>query len=210
MVEWNQILCKRGYSIEEPDDAVVNFAALLRKKSKEMRILDLGCGGGRHQIYMARQGFETHGIDISKTGLKLTKDRLEKQRLAGHMVKCDMHFLPYVDFCFDAVVCFQTIYHQGLSGIQGTVSEVHRILRKEGLILVNFLSNRTYSYAIGAEVEGGTFVREEGAEKGVLHHFSDKEEIEQLFKRFKIVSLRLHEKEVEGALQSRWILIAKT
>ncbi len=42
-----------------------------------MRILDLGCDAGRHLIYMAKQGFEAHGIDISETGLNLTKKGLK-------------------------------------------------------------------------------------------------------------------------------------
>jgi len=81
-------------------------------------------------------------------------------------------------------------------------------LKKEGLILINFLSKRTYSYAKGMEVEENTFITLEGTEKGVLHHFTDKEEIQNLFKKFRIVDLKLSEKIVEGKRQSRWILIA--
>jgi predicted DNA repair protein MutK len=58
------------------------------------------------------------------------------------------------------------------------------------------------------EIEKDTFAEQEGIEKGVLHHFTDEEEINSLFKNFKIVSLELSEKEVEGKLRSRWILTA--
>lgn len=208
MTEWNKILREEWYSREEPDEIVIDFAKLLKKEKRGMRVLDLGCGAGRHQVFMAKQGFEAHGTDISETGLKLTKQRLERQNLEVYLVKCDMKALPYVNSCFDAVINLHAIYHQKLEGIQETISEIHKILRKRGLLLINFLSKRTYSYRKGTEVEEDTFIEQEGIEKRVLHHFTDKEEIEHLFKGFKIVNLELSEKKVEGRLRSRWILTA--
>ncbi|MEM3699258.1 MAG: hypothetical protein QXL57_00080 [Candidatus Bathyarchaeia archaeon] len=57
-------------------------------------------------------------------------------------------------------------------------------------------------------MEEDTFIHKEGAERGVLHHFSDEEEIRHLFKDFHIVKMELWEREVEGKLSSRWILTA--
>jgi ubiquinone/menaquinone biosynthesis C-methylase UbiE len=207
MAEWDQILHEEWFSREEPDEIVVSFAKLL-KKNKKSRILDLGCGAGRHHVYMAKQGFEVHGVDISKVGLNLTKKRLKRHRLAGHLIKSDMKMLPYTNSCFDAVICLHTIYHQKLEEIQETISEVQRILRKKGLVLLNFLSKRTYSYGKGMKIEENTFVEQESVEKGVLHYFADKEEVEHLLGNFKIVNLELSEKEVEGKLRSRWIVTA--
>jgi tRNA (uracil-5-)-methyltransferase TRM9 len=206
--EWNQILHEKWFSREEPDEVVVDFVDLLRRKKTRMRVLDLGCGAGRHQVYMAMQGFEAHGVDISETGLSMTKERLKRQKLDAYLVKCDLKMLPYISACFDAVISLHTIYHQRLEGIQETVSEIHRVLRKKGLVLINFLSKRTFSYRKGERVEEGTFVELEGVEKGVLHHFTDKEELEWLFRNFKILGLELTEKEIEGKLRSRWILSA--
>lgn len=133
------------YGQEEPDEAVVNFAALLKKKDEKVRVLDLGCGEGRHQIFMAKQGFEVHGADFSGTGLKLTKERLKRQKLDVYLVKFDMKMLPYTASCFSAIICLHTIYHQRLEGIKETISEIHRVLSIKGLLLINFLSKRTYS-----------------------------------------------------------------
>ena len=208
MSEWDRILREEWYSREEPDEIIVNFANLLKKKNKKLRILDLGCGAGRHQIYMAKQGFETHGTDISETGLCTTKERLRRERLKVFLVKCDMKKLPYRNSCFDAVICLHAVYHQSLGGIQETLSETHRILRKKGLLLINFLSKRTHNYGKGTEVEENTFIEEEGVEKGVMHYFIGKDGIECLFENFEIVKLELSEKEIEGKLRSQWIIIA--
>jgi ubiquinone/menaquinone biosynthesis C-methylase UbiE len=208
MSEWNQILREEWYSREEPDEIVVSFANLLKNKDKKLRVLDLGCGAGRHQIYMAKQGFEAHGTDISEIGLCKTKERLKRQRFEVFLVKCDIKMLPYRDSCFDAVICLHTIYHQNLKEIRQTTSEIRRILSKKGLALISFLSKRTYSYGKGKKVEENTFIEEGGVEKGVLHYFAGKDEIERLFENFEIANLELSEKEVEGKVRSRWIITA--
>ncbi|MCL6578113.1 MAG: class I SAM-dependent methyltransferase [Candidatus Bathyarchaeota archaeon] len=209
MTEWNKILREEWYSQEEPDEIVVDFVKSLKNKRQGTRVLDLGCGAGRHQVFLSKHGFEAHGVDISETGLILTKEKLRKQNLEIYLVKCDMRNLPYVGSCFDVVVCLHTIYHQRLREIQKTISEIQRILREEGFLLVNFLSKRTYSYGKGMKIEEDTFVEHVGVEAGVFHHFSDEQEIKRLFKEFNVLDLQLIEKEVEGKLRSRWIVVAK-
>ena len=211
MAEWNQILNGKWYSQEEPDEMVVNFAELIggkNRKKARLQVLDVGCGAGRHLVYMACHRFAASGIDISGKGLSLTKERLKKRNLEAFIVKSDMKELPFINSCFDAVLCLHTIYHQRYEEIRETVSEITRLLRKKGYVFINFLSKRTYSFGKGVRVEDDTFIEQEGVEKGVLHHFTGKEEIERLFRDFEILDLSLKEKKVEGKLQSRWTLVA--
>ena len=209
MTEWNKILLEKWYSQEEPDELVVSFVTLLKEKNKKACILDLGFGAGRNLMYVANQGFEAHGVEMSETGLKVTKERLRKRNLEAHILKGDMYLLPYIDSCFDIVMCLFTIYHQNLKGIRTTISEVHRILRKDGILLVNFQSKRSHMYGKGVKVENDTFIRQNGPEKGVIHHFADKEEIARLLKDFKNVNIELHEqKSPDGYLQSRLMVTA--
>jgi ubiquinone/menaquinone biosynthesis C-methylase UbiE len=207
MSEWNEIIREKVYSPEEPDEHVMHFAGQLRRK-RALRVLDLDCGAGRHMIYMAKQGFQTFGVDLSGTGLKMAKKRLGKKELRASLVRCDMKMLPFVGLCFGAVICTRAIYHQKIAGIQDTISEIHRTLRKNGLLLMDFLSKRTYSYGRGMGVEADTFVEQKGFEKGVVHHFTDEEELKLLFRDFKIINMEMRERVVEGKLRSRWIVTA--
>ena len=207
MMEWDKILGEKSYSKEEPEDIVVEFVSLL--KNKKSKILDLGCGAGRHLIYVEECGFEGYGADISRTGLNITKNRLRQRKLDCNLIRCHMNFLPYDKCSFDAVICINTLYHQKLEGMKRTIFEIYRILKSEGFLLTNFLTKRTYSYGKGKKVEENTFIRDEGVESGVLHHFIDKKEVEQLFKNFANYTLRLIEKEINGKLSSRYVLIAK-
>jgi ubiquinone/menaquinone biosynthesis C-methylase UbiE len=201
-------LREEWYSREEPEGIIVDFVSRLKGTTKKLRVLDIGCGAGRHVVFMASQGFEVHGIDVSEVGLNATTTRLKRRELKGYLVKCDMKRLPYADSCFDGVVSLHTVYHQRLIEIQETILEISRVLRKKGRLLINFLSKRTFSYGKGLEVEENTFMEQEGLEKGVFHHFVDRKEVERLFKRFKILDLRISEEMVEGKLRSRWVLIA--
>jgi len=208
MVEWNQILLDEKYSPEQPDELIVDFFDLLRKV-KERRVIDLGCGAGRHVVYMAEHGFETHGLDISGTGLKLTKERLRERNLEAHLVKCDMESLPYINSCFNTIISLNTIYHQKLKGIQETIKEIHRVLKQKGQVLTNFHSKRSSKYGKGARIEENTFAQRNGLEKGILHHFVDEKELEWLFKNFRIVNKKLIEQKSNGYLRSLWIIVAE-
>ena len=38
--------------------------------NKQTRILDIGCGTGRHSIELTKRGYQVTGIDLSKSMLK--------------------------------------------------------------------------------------------------------------------------------------------
>ncbi|MEM3770437.1 MAG: class I SAM-dependent methyltransferase [Candidatus Bathyarchaeia archaeon] len=208
MTEWNHILRRPEYAPEEPDELIINITKSLRKR-KALKVLDLGCGAGRHVVYMAMQFFEAYGADISETGLKKTRERLRANGLNAFLVKCDMKLPPFIDSCFDVVICLNTIYHQRFKEMQQTIGEIHRILKSRGLFMVNFHSKRSHRYGSGIKVEENTFMDKNGPEKGVLHHFVDEDELKQLFRNFRIIERRLNEQVVKGYLRSLWEILAE-
>ena len=40
-----------------------------------MKLLDVGCGPGRHSHYLAELGIEVHGIDISQAFIDIANER---------------------------------------------------------------------------------------------------------------------------------------
>jgi len=42
----------------------------------QARVLDLGCGVGRHLVYLSSQGFEMHGLDLSPAGVERCQKEL--------------------------------------------------------------------------------------------------------------------------------------
>ena len=206
-MKWNEILKRKDYISEEPDKLVVQFTRFLRNKHAR-HVLDLGCGAGRHVIYLTKQGFETHGIDISEAGLKQAKNRLKTEKLNATLIRCDMKTLPYISHCFDAIISLYTIYHNTKEGIKTTITETHRTLKQNGTILLNFQSKRSSKYGKGTKIEEDTFIQENGPEKGIIHHFVDETEIHELLENFKILELQSEEHEIRGYIRSRWTVLA--
>ena len=204
---WDQILPRREYSPEEPDEFVASSIKSLKRRQVS-KALDLGCGAGRHLAYMARQGVQVCGIDLSLTGIDMARRKLKEQGLEALLVKCDMNALPFINSLFDAVICTRTVYHQALKEIRETIIEIHRVSTTKALVAIDFLSKRTYSYGSGVEVEHNTFIEQDGPEKGVLHHFTDEKELKELFEAFRTVNIKLQEREVKGKLRSRWTVTA--
>ena len=41
----------------------------------------MGCGTGRHTLYLAKQGFQVYGVDIAEEGIKIAKQWLKENNL---------------------------------------------------------------------------------------------------------------------------------
>jgi len=63
------------------------------KKSK--KILDVGCGTGRHSIELTKRGYNVTGVDLSASQLKSAKEKAKKLNLKIDFKKCDARKLPF-------------------------------------------------------------------------------------------------------------------
>jgi SAM-dependent methyltransferase len=68
------------------------------------RVLDVGCGPGRHALALARGGIDVVGVDLSEDFIALARDAAEADGLAARFEVGDVRELVY-DGEFDAVVC---------------------------------------------------------------------------------------------------------
>lgn len=97
---------------------------------KKNKILDVACGGGYYGAIFIESGNEVHGIEISKT---LVQKSLEKKIKA---IQADVEEpFPYPDKTFDKVLTIDILEHLFFPG--STLQEVHRVLKKNGEIIVN-------------------------------------------------------------------------
>ena len=71
--------------------------------NKTARILDVGCGTGRHSIELARRGYRVVGIDLSESQLKRAKEKASEQDLRIEFLKHDARDLPFLNE-FDLVI----------------------------------------------------------------------------------------------------------
>lgn len=104
MQQWNKIFKKHGKVFFEHYDEMPKIVKIFKKHNVE-KILDLGCGSGRHTVYLAKKGFKVYGFDISTEGIKLTKNWLKENNLKANLKIGSIYKkLPYKDNFFDAVI----------------------------------------------------------------------------------------------------------
>ena len=94
---WEEIYQKEGEIFSKPLPKIMKFSKLFNKQ-RYNKILDLGCGTGRHSIYLAQQGFDIYAMDISKTGIEILKKNAKTKKLLNIQYKIhDMNKIPYKD-----------------------------------------------------------------------------------------------------------------
>jgi len=151
-------------------DAIPNL-----KKENVKKVLDLGCGAGRHSVQLANSGFEVMGIDNSKSALKMANPWIHREKLGSvAFVRATMTNIPLKDCCLDAVISVSVIHHAFKKDIETTVNEIHRTLRENGKLLANLPSVKDSRYGKGQRLERNTYWILESYEKnrfGELHHF---------------------------------------
>ncbi len=64
---------------------------------KSLRILDIGCGTGRHAIELTRRGYRVVGIDLSEAQLTRAREKAAQASLSIEFRRLDARELPYND-----------------------------------------------------------------------------------------------------------------
>jgi SAM-dependent methyltransferase len=187
---WNEIFEKRGRVFADPHEEMPRVVRTL-KKSGGKTVLDLGCGTGRHIIYLAELGFAVYGLDSSPEGIEASRQWLFNKKLVADLRVHDMtDRLPFDDGFFDAVVSVQVIHHAELATIRHVVREVTRVLKPGGFVFVTVpkIKNQARTFE---QIEENTFVPLDGPEKGLPHHYFTAPELREIFSAFDIRDIRV-------------------
>lgn len=118
----------------------VNYARLGLRPGD--RLLDLGCGAGRHAFEALRRGATVVAFDHDEAELKdvasMTSAMAGEGQIgpggSGHCVRGDATRLPYPDGAFDRVIAAEVLEH--LPDDQAAIGELARVLRPGGTIAV--------------------------------------------------------------------------
>jgi ubiquinone/menaquinone biosynthesis C-methylase UbiE len=130
-----------------PNEAVIRFLAanyfsLPSEQRKITRILDLGCGSGSNLMVVNEEGFDSHGIDGSLTGLTLAKQamsRIEKcETNETRLTNGNFSFLPYRTNTFDAVIDVVSLHHLNSNDLSIALKEIYRVLKTGGSRFFSF------------------------------------------------------------------------
>ena len=91
------------YAFAKGTQQECDFIERLLELPPGARLLDVGCGPGRHAIELARRGLAVTGVDVSAVFLELAADRARAAGVAASFFEVDARQMPFDDE-FDAVI----------------------------------------------------------------------------------------------------------
>ena len=159
------------FAAREPDVRLAGLVASF-SEPRAVRVLDLGCAGGRNAVFLAQRGFDVCAVDASEAMAAETRRRLTSllgEAEAARRVRVgrmdDLGWAPRA--AFDLVVALG-IYHcaQSRAEWDRSLSETARVLAPGGRLLVSVFTPETDLTGRGiAPVPGEPYVYE-GFESG--------------------------------------------
>jgi SAM-dependent methyltransferase len=106
-----------------------NFAPECRPQT---RALDMGCGSGVHTAFLAAEGFQTTGVDLSEVGVANTRRWLEQARLHAAVRVEDIAVLDFPPASFDLIICVGVLECAGLEIARKAVQRAAALLNEGG------------------------------------------------------------------------------
>lgn len=106
------------------------------------RVLDMGCGGGRHAFALYRRGADVVALDLNHDDLTEVSTMFRAMELEGevteggsaHAVRGSAYQLPFEDASFDRIIAAEIMEH--LPEDELAMAELYRVLKPGGLIAV--------------------------------------------------------------------------
>jgi len=104
------------------------------------RILDLGCGVGRHVITAyTLKNVQAVGVDLRHADLLTARERFDQEFMEpGNTAKSfllsvgNALSLPFADNCFDRIICSEVLEH--IPDYRAVLKEVKRVLKPGGIL----------------------------------------------------------------------------
>ncbi|MGH3552917.1 MAG: SAM-dependent methyltransferase [Mycobacterium sp.] len=104
-------------------------------------VLDIGCGLGDNAVYLARQGFNVTGLDISPTALITAERRADEAGVSVTFAVADSTKLDGYTDAFDTVVDSGMFHCLDEDGKRSYAAAVHRATRAGATLLLSCFSD---------------------------------------------------------------------
>jgi SAM-dependent methyltransferase len=103
------------------------------------RLLDAGCGEGRHCFGALERGARVVGLDLDLRSLKAASGALRYRAAelgsSGVMLQGDAFHLPFADESFDKVICAEVMEH--VHDYPAAARELARVTKPDGFVAVS-------------------------------------------------------------------------
>tara|TARA_R110002051_G_scaffold23370_1_gene59036 strand:- start:526 stop:1158 length:633 start_codon:yes stop_codon:yes gene_type:complete len=140
--------------------------------SKEMKILDAGCGEGRNAVYFINGGYQIFGIDQNETAIQYCRymaKSLDKSYDAHRFQAAGLEDIPFHSEAFDAVICSAVLHFASDDeNFWEMMDEMLRVLKPGGILWFRMTTAFGGIQEESQPLGGGQYLLPDGSERFLL------------------------------------------
>ena len=148
MPNWAQEYFERGYGqrwgLAAPDERVrIETSGIWKilQLLETSRVVDIGCGHGRHAVALAERGSAVVAVDFADRLLRRARHLACDARVSVLWIRGDMRMLPLQNDCADAVLITDSFgFFETETEHEAVMREARRILRDLGSLMLKVVN----------------------------------------------------------------------
>jgi SAM-dependent methyltransferase len=190
MPEWGELFADPEMQRRAPNPDLMALLPVMKEGG--CRVLDAGCGVGRHLLPLREAGFQVWGVDRDAKVMRMLAERLAAlPALAGRILlaRADLKRLPFPGTVFDLVVSVNVINHGVTADFLDYCRELHRVLKRRGRLFIN-VAPKEFGERVRLpqtrELEPGTLVNIATPDGDQVHHFPTPAELLDQFPNYRV------------------------
>jgi tellurite methyltransferase len=156
--------------------------------SERPKMLDLGCGPGRHAIAFALAHFSVTAMDASPAAIRHLSEWAHSLRLSIKTQVCEMLSDSLPSETFDVVLSYNVIYHGSRERFAQAIQQVRKLLKRNGIFFFTCPSRQDGKYGFGERVAPHTYRCIKSITPGDTHYFADEEDLAELLAGFRTLA----------------------
>jgi len=126
-VSWDKKFSSENYIFgKDPADSLTKFIEFLPKR--KLKVLDLAMSEGRNTVFMAKNGHDVTGIDISSVAIKKANALAKENEVNFKGIVSDLTKYEFKENEFDVILCYYFLD-------RGLVSRMKKWVKPGGFIL---------------------------------------------------------------------------
>ena len=114
---------------------------------KDLKILDVGCGGGLVCEPLTRLGASVTGVDAAPDNIKIAQDHAEKNDLEISYINKAVEELSPSQGKYDVILALEILEH--VENVPFFIEHCQKLLKKNGLLIISTLNRNPKSYMLG-------------------------------------------------------------
>lgn len=140
--------------------------------TKEMKILDVGCGEGRNAVYFLQKNYSIFGIDPNELAIQYCRylaKTIDPQTDIHRFQVGGGEAIPFHAAAFDAVISSAVLHFaEGHAHFWKMISEIHRIIKPGGIFWMRMSTGFGNILEESQHLGEGKYALPDGSERYVL------------------------------------------